>query len=549
MLNKTRIYKYTNDIPLFIEEQLVDEDGNSVRLYPYQKTALKEGFSRKEDGTFKYRVVVLCLPRKDGKSFLASAIGVHSLFTKLNQSIPIVAAGGRDQTRIIYKHSRRFVEMNENFNALSRITQRGIFVESLNNELKIMSAEGVSALGWEDNLIIFDELGHLEKPQWKVWYNITTGQGALLGRKKDAIVVVTTTVGDEPENPEDEEHPFYRLYKSCVDDDGNPRPQEEHPETYFYYSNRNLSPLITKKFLEQEKKNLPRHIYSKFYENTYDRKSIDKKLSANLLKLCEEDVPMLLGSPSYDIYIGIDLGQVKDKAAVCVIERIENHLHVREIKYWEPEPLLDNNQELLIDNEGKKITQVDLNFVFNEVESMLYNRYPNFKVCIGDSWNFALQYQNLIRRFGTELVEAKSISSVARMQIFTNFIRLIKSQHLHFPSSEDPIIALFVKQILGISMSGNNYSHSAAGDDLMFACALACWRAVQDMNQAAITEFVEESNKINTYQEDKRSNREQQEIREVDNYPDWEEVNLDYYGRPIPEGSGAIDYEIDPFYR
>jgi len=70
-----------------------DGAGKLIKLRLWQREILDELFELKEDGRRRKRRGLLLLPRKNGKSLLASGIALYSLFTEVGAYVGVVASG------------------------------------------------------------------------------------------------------------------------------------------------------------------------------------------------------------------------------------------------------------------------------------------------------------------------------------------------------------------------------------------------------------------------------------------------------------------------
>lgn len=162
----------------------------------------------------KYWYLYLEIPKKNGKSELAAALGIYHLFAdgELNAEVYICAAD-KDNASIVFNaavymlttapwtakmvargelhiiESRRRVEYRQRVR-----TGNGGYKWKIVGIMAVLSAEAYSKHGYKPSCVIFDEL-HAQ-PNRDLWEVMTFGAGS--GRKQP-VWIVLTTAGDDPD--------------------------------------------------------------------------------------------------------------------------------------------------------------------------------------------------------------------------------------------------------------------------------------------------------------------------------------------------------------
>lgn len=171
----------TESITEFYGTQTYDEVGRPIRQYQY---------------------LYLELPKKNGKSELAAALGLYHLMWDGEQSGEVYAvAADRANAGIIFDAA---VYMIRNTPALARLEKKGVLkiIESQrtikhrpsNSVMRVLSAEAYSKHGYKPSCVIFDEL-HAQ-PNRDLWEVLTFGAGSA---RKQPVWIVLTTAGDDPD--------------------------------------------------------------------------------------------------------------------------------------------------------------------------------------------------------------------------------------------------------------------------------------------------------------------------------------------------------------
>ena len=204
----------------FVERLPTTGTGELFRLYDWQRRALEEFYGvmvpdpDTGEALRKYWYLYLEIPKKNGKSELAAALGLYHLFAdgELNAEVYICAAD-KDNATIVYSaavfmatsapwtakmiargelkiiESRRRIEYRRSVktgNGGRKWVTVGV--------MQVLSAEAYSKHGYKPSCVIFDEL-HAQ-PNRELWDVMTGAAGA--SRRQPAWIVLTTA-GDDPD--------------------------------------------------------------------------------------------------------------------------------------------------------------------------------------------------------------------------------------------------------------------------------------------------------------------------------------------------------------
>ena len=204
----------------FISRLPTTGTGKNFCQYDWQTDALMRFYSTMEpdeetgEALRKYWYLYLEIPKKNGKSELAAALGIYHLFAdgELNAEVYICAAD-KDNASIVFNaavymlttapwtakmvargelhiiESRRRVEYRQRVR-----TGNGGYKWKVVGIMAVLSAEAYSKHGYKPSCVIFDEL-HAQ-PNRDLWDIMTFGAGS--GRKQP-VWIVLTTAGDDPD--------------------------------------------------------------------------------------------------------------------------------------------------------------------------------------------------------------------------------------------------------------------------------------------------------------------------------------------------------------
>ena len=129
--------------------------GEPLRLRDWQKELLKNLYARDEDGGLVAQTALIGMPRKSGKSALASAaIGLYSLIAEgINGGEVIAVAAEKEQARIVFGEAKRMVEKSE-LKDMVQVYKDSIFVPETNSVFRVVSAEAYSKEGLNPSRVI-----------------------------------------------------------------------------------------------------------------------------------------------------------------------------------------------------------------------------------------------------------------------------------------------------------------------------------------------------------------------------------------------------------
>ena len=204
----------------FVERLPTTDTGKPFQLYKWQRNTLMEFYSTmdrdEESGRLlrRYQYLYLEIPKKNGKSELAAALGLYHLFGdgELNAEVYLCAAD-KDNASIVF---RAAVFMLETAPWTAKMVARGELkivksqkrieyrqrVKAENGALRwvnvglmqVMSAEAFSKHGYKPSCVIFDELH--SQPNREMWDVMT---GAAGSAHDQPVWIVLTTAGDDPD--------------------------------------------------------------------------------------------------------------------------------------------------------------------------------------------------------------------------------------------------------------------------------------------------------------------------------------------------------------
>lgn len=180
-----------------------DWAGKPFRLQPWQEDPIREFYgnmeSADETGRMyrRYQYLYLEIPKKNGKTELAAALGLYHLVAdgEPNPQVYICAAD-KENASICFNAMLAMVEalpwMQKRLNPVE--SRKEIWLADGTGFVKVLSSDAFSKHGYNASCVIFDEL-HAQ-PNRRLWDVMTFGAGSA---RRQPVWIVLTTAGDDPD--------------------------------------------------------------------------------------------------------------------------------------------------------------------------------------------------------------------------------------------------------------------------------------------------------------------------------------------------------------
>ena len=397
-----------------------------MELWQKALVAATFGFVHKIDGTRKHREVILVVARKNGKSTLASAIGLYMQIADGEPGAEVYAVATRkDQAKVIWLEAKRMVKKSPSL--LKRIKPLvGELVSEFNDSsFRALGSDSDGLDGLNVHCGTLDEI-HAWKDK-NLYDVIVDGTTA----REEPIIFITTTAGTIRESVYD------MKYEECERiingyDDGNYTDERVLPIIYeldnrkewtdeesWYKANpglgtiKKIDQLQTKVNKAKANPLLVKNLLCKDF-NIRETSSEAWLTFEQLNNQTTFDISLL--KPRYGIG-GADLSSTTDLTNATVIFMLKDDPNIYVIQmYWLPEDLLEQrvNEDkipydiwrdmgLLRTVPGNKVHYKDVTQWFLEVQNELDIYIP----WIGyDSWSATYWVEEMQGSFGKESMEA-----------------------------------------------------------------------------------------------------------------------------------------------
>lgn len=176
--------------------------GKPFRLQSWQRSPLRDFYGNVEadPGGHKFRIyqyLYLEIPKKNGKSELAAALGLYHLLGDGEPNPQVyVCAADKENASIVYTSMRTMADARPWL--AKRVKQvpsrKELWLADGSGFVRVLSSEAYSKHGYNASCVIFDEL-HAQ-PNRALWDVMTFGAGSA---RHQPVWIVLTTAGDDPD--------------------------------------------------------------------------------------------------------------------------------------------------------------------------------------------------------------------------------------------------------------------------------------------------------------------------------------------------------------
>ena len=336
----------------FFETQLRyvegEKAGQPFLLEEWQRKIVRDLFGwLREDGTRRYRVAYIEVPRKNGKSTFAAGIALALLLADKEQRPQVYScAGDRDQARIVFNAARAMLERaHDVLKSKVELRQYQVRARANGGWYEACSADDYRGHGLNPHGIIFDEL-HVQ-PNRLLWDAMLSGRGA----RRQPLVVAITTAGHDRSSICWEMH--QRAAAAIADPDSDPTfygciygagdKDDWTSEEVWRKANPNLGVSVSLEFLREEctaARNNPAHenVFRNLYLNQWTEQAV-RWIPMEHWDACQSDGTLedFEGEPCF---MGLDLASTRDINALSMLFRRDGKYHAF-CRYWMPRECKD----------------------------------------------------------------------------------------------------------------------------------------------------------------------------------------------------------------
>ena len=162
-----------------------------LRLRPWQVDIVRGLFDDPRP-----RQGLVSIPRGNGKSTLAAALGLYGLFADGVEGAQVLCvASDERQARIVFNAARRMVELSPLLEERCQVFQNRLYVPHTDSMLYPLPAEMAALQGYDPSLCVVDELHVVTRDVWEA-VSLASGK-----RDRSLTLAISTPAGDTAARP------------------------------------------------------------------------------------------------------------------------------------------------------------------------------------------------------------------------------------------------------------------------------------------------------------------------------------------------------------
>jgi phage terminase large subunit-like protein len=395
-----------------------DLAGEPLLLEPFQKKIVGDlfGWKNKKTNLRQYKVALIQLPRKNGKTTLAAGIICYCLFSLKERGNELYAAAGdRGQANIIFSIVSQMVLQNEHLSQRANVFRSSIVNESKGNYFQAISSDSKTKHGFSAGVVVMDEL-HVQKNR-DLYDTLLTSTGA----RSEPLFISITTSGYDKQSIGYEIYSYAKKVKDKVlkDDSFYPcifeadKDDDITLESTWIKANPNYGVSLRKDYMQRESqraKDVPSYLntFKRLHLNIWTD-SYSAWLTAKEWDDCyvEYDYKSLEGKQCWG---GIDLSTTRDISAVVLLF-YENEKFIILPFFFIPKDNLKNRRdrdgvdyEMFVRDNHVIATEgnvIDYNVIKEKINE-LGNKYKIQSMSY-DRWNASMLISSLIEDYGINM--------------------------------------------------------------------------------------------------------------------------------------------------
>ncbi|TXI53392.1 terminase TerL endonuclease subunit [Mycolicibacter arupensis] len=175
----------------FITDYLITPRGvgakEPFKLRPFQREIITGAFGP------GIRTALVSLPRANGKTMLAAALGLAELFVGDASAEVLVVASDQRQSAITLKYAKRMVELNPELGERVQVYADRLYLPENDATLLPLPAEPGALHGHDPSLLIVDELHVVTEGVWEAVTSVT-------GKRPESLTLAISTPASSPDS-------------------------------------------------------------------------------------------------------------------------------------------------------------------------------------------------------------------------------------------------------------------------------------------------------------------------------------------------------------
>jgi phage terminase large subunit-like protein len=182
------------DLAALAESFVVFCETFGIGLYDWQRAAFGEA-TRREGGRFVRPLGGISVPRGNGKSYGAAAVGCWRLLCGPPPQLVLSCALDYEGARVVLDHAKRIVQRHAALDAAVEVRAEAILVPSTESRWLVRSREHTASRGLHPDVVLYDEVGWARDDE--LFASLLAAQASVA----DPLLLVVSTVGRRKTGP------------------------------------------------------------------------------------------------------------------------------------------------------------------------------------------------------------------------------------------------------------------------------------------------------------------------------------------------------------
>lgn len=316
--------------------------GKPFRLLPWQKRLILELFEVGDDNLRRYRWALVGVPKKNGKSEIAAALGLYALIGDGEPSpLVVCAAASEEQADLVFGAAKTMCQMSPMLSQITECYDKEILVPSIPGaRLKRVAAAAGTNDGQNIHWVICDELHEWVPPKGdKVWNVLTNGTGA---RRQPMVFQITTAGFDVEGTICGKQYEYGKRVQSGEVDDPRfyfhwqeaPQDCDHRDPEMWKLANPSYGVLVHQEFFEDQLTKKTESVFRRYFLNQWVTTE-EIWIPYGVWDAGQSDLEL---DPSLPLYVGIDIAKTIDSSALARVQLQGDRFVVRTTIWSNPYP-------------------------------------------------------------------------------------------------------------------------------------------------------------------------------------------------------------------
>jgi phage terminase large subunit-like protein len=187
----TLAIQFVEAFGVITKDSVAGRAGSPLVLRDWQREVIRRIYADDGNDGFRHRISYVGLPRKNGKSAMASTMALADLFVLGGRGAEVYSiAAEKEQARIVFADAKRIIDSHPELSSMAKLYRDAIEIPSTGSVYRVLSAESYSKEGLSPTAVYADEIHAMQTRE--LWDVMSLAMGA---RGNNAHMVGITTAG------------------------------------------------------------------------------------------------------------------------------------------------------------------------------------------------------------------------------------------------------------------------------------------------------------------------------------------------------------------